>query len=41
MRRCVSEYIPAAGYEMAWVDAEYFPDRKNGEAWFLLKDNRL
>jgi len=41
MGRCVSEYIPAAGYEMAWVDAEYFPDRKNGEAWFLLKDNQL
>ena len=39
MGLCISQYIPAAGYELAGVDAEYFPcgNSVKNEAWFLLK----
>jgi AraC family transcriptional regulator len=36
MGRCITEYLPAAGYELAGVDAEYFSKAK-WEAWFLVK----
>ena len=36
MGRCISEYLPATGYELAGVDAEYFSKYK-WEAWFLIK----
>ena len=36
MGRCVTEYLPAAGYELAGIDIEYFPESK-WEAWFLIK----
>ena len=36
MGRCITEYLPAAGYELSGVDAEYFSETK-WEAWFLIK----
>ena len=36
MGRCITEYLPASGYELAGVDAEYFSELK-WEAWFLVK----
>ncbi len=36
MERCITEYLPATGYELSGVDAEYFTDAKC-EAWFLVK----
>jgi len=39
MRRCATEYIPATGYDLADVEAEYFsdfPGIKKSEAWFLV-----
>jgi AraC family transcriptional regulator len=36
MGRCIAEYLPAAGHELAGVDAEYFSKTK-WEAWFLIK----
>jgi AraC family transcriptional regulator len=36
MARCITEYLPAAGYELTGVDAEYFTESK-WEAWFLIK----
>jgi len=37
MGRCITEYLPAAGYELNGVDAEYFPASHKWEAWFLIK----
>ncbi len=36
MGRCITEYLPAVGYELAGVDAEYFSETK-WEAWFLVR----
>lgn len=36
MERVITESLPAAGYELAGVDAEYFSETKR-EAWFLVK----
>ncbi len=36
MHRVMTEHIPALGYELAGVDAEYFADGK-AQAWFLVK----
>ena len=36
MGRCITEYLPASGYELACVDAEYYSKTKR-EAWFLVK----
>ena len=36
MGRCITEYLPATGYELTGVDAEYFTETK-WEAWFLVK----
>lgn len=36
MGRCITEYLPAAGYQPGGVDAEYFAEKK-WEAWFLVK----
>ena len=35
--RCLTEYIPALGYELNSVDVEYFTDEK-WEAWFFVRD---
>jgi len=36
MGRCITEHIPAAGYQLGGIDAEYFTEAKR-EAWFLVK----
>jgi len=36
MGRCMTEYLPAAGYTLAGAEVEYFPAAK-WEAWFLLE----
>jgi len=36
MGRCITEYLPATGYKLAGVDAEYFSETK-WEVWFLVK----
>jgi len=36
MGQCITEYLPASGYELAGVDAEYYTKNKC-EAWFLVK----
>ena len=36
MARVITESLPAAGYELAGIDAEYFSETKM-EAWFLVK----
>lgn len=36
MARVITESLPAAGYELAGVDAEFFTENKM-EAWFLIK----